>query len=149
MAHFAEIDSEGTVARVLVMDNTDIIDGDGTESESVGAALLQAHFGGTWKQTSYNTRGGEHLSGGEPLRKNYAGIGMTYDADRDAFIPPQPFESWVLDDGTCQWNPPVPMPDDAGVDKRYGWDEENLGWEVIPVPNPQDFKPLDESGGDK
>lgn len=80
---------------------------------------------GEWLQTSYNTHGGVHANGGTPLRKNYAGIGYTYDRTRDAFIPPQPFPSWVLNDETCLWECPVAYPNDG---KRYIWNEETLSW---------------------
>lgn len=80
---------------------------------------------GRWVQTSYNTKGGEHILGGTPLRKNYASIGYTYDENRDAFIPPKPFPSWVLDEDTCYWYPPTPYPDD---DKMYEWDESSKSW---------------------
>lgn len=83
---------------------------------------------GAWVQTSYNTRGGVHANGGTPLRKNYAGIGYSYDAARDAFIPPQPFASWVLDDATCLWNAPVAMPTDG---KAYEWDEATTSWKEL------------------
>lgn len=111
MSHFAKVES-GIVTQVIV-----------AEQSFVDAQL------GTWVQTSYNTQGGVHSLGGTPLRKNYAGISYTYDAQRDAFIPPQPFGSWLLDETTCQWNPPVPMPDDAemGV-KDYAWDEATKNW---------------------
>ncbi len=84
---------------------------------------------GEWIQTSYNTRGGQHTLGGNPLRKNYAGIGYTYNRELDGFIPPKPYASWVLDEETCLWNAPVAMPTD---DKRYGWNEDILNWEEIP-----------------
>jgi hypothetical protein len=80
---------------------------------------------GEWIQTSYNTYGGEHKLGGTPLRKNYAGIGFTYDRVKDAFIPPKPFASWVLNEDTCLWDAPVAMPDDG---KIYTWDEETTNW---------------------
>ena len=80
---------------------------------------------GEWIQTSYNTHGGVHANGGTPLRKNYAGIGFTYDHERDAFIPPQPFPSWTLNDETCLWDSPVAYPTDG---KHYGWDEATLSW---------------------
>jgi len=80
---------------------------------------------GEWIQTSYNTRGGEHTLGGTPLRKNYAGVGYTYDKVKDAFIPPQPYSSWVLDDNTCLWSAPVAMPTDG---KSYQWDEQTTSW---------------------
>jgi hypothetical protein len=80
---------------------------------------------GEWIQTSYNTHGGEHKLGGTPLRKNYAGIGFTYDRVKDAFIPPKPFASWVLNEDTCLWDAPVAMPDDG---KLYQWDEATTNW---------------------
>ena len=119
MSHFAEINSDNIVQRVLVI-----------EQETVNTGAWGASS--NWIQTSYNTRGGVHYApdsntpdGGVALRKNYAGVGYTYDATRDAFIPPQPFASWTLDDDTCQWNPPTPYPDD---DKMYSWDEDTTSW---------------------
>jgi len=114
MAHYAEIDSNNTVLRVIVVDNKDCADANGVEKEHIGAALCERLFGGTWKQTSYNGR----------MRKNYAGIGYTYNPSIDAFVPPQPYASWVLNDA-AQWEAPVPMPED---DKRYSWDEATLSW---------------------
>jgi hypothetical protein len=115
MAHFAKIDQFGYVAQVIVVDNKDTSDAGGVEKESIGAAFCERLFGGTWKQTSYNGK----------FRKNYAGIGYKYDADRDAFVPPKPFASWVLDDFTCQWKAPTPMPTDG---KKYSWDEATTSW---------------------
>ncbi len=83
---------------------------------------------GTWIQTSYNTYCGEHSDGGTPLRKNFAGIGFTYDSDRDAFIPPKPFNSWILNETTCQWEAPIPYPSD---NKDYIWNEETQSWDEI------------------
>jgi hypothetical protein len=106
MAHFARIDATNTVTDVLVIPD---------DQEHRGHDYL-AHdlgLGGTWLQTSYNTQGGIHLLGGTPLRKNYAGIGHTYDADRDAFIPPQPDPTWTLNEDTCLWDAPVPYPIDG------------------------------------
>lgn len=80
---------------------------------------------GEWIQTSYNTHGGVHATGGTPLRKNFAGIGFTYDRERDAFIPPKPYNSWVLDENSCTWQPPVPSPEDG---KKYTWDESQQNW---------------------
>ena len=115
MAHFAEIDSEGTVQRVLVVSN-DRITQDGEEVEELGTAYLQNMFPDTdWMQTSYN----------DNFRKRYAGKGMKYDVERDAFIPPQPFPSWLLNEESLSWEAPFPMPDD---DKFYKWDEENQSW---------------------
>jgi len=99
---------------------------------------LCARTGDVYRQTSYNTRGGVHYKAdGTPsedqskaFRKNYAGLGYTFDAGRNAFIPPKPFNSWVLDEATCLWNSPVPMPGDAGPEKRYTWDEATTSWVV-------------------
>lgn len=107
MAHFAEIDGNGTVLRVIVAEQ-DFIDS----------------IGGQWIQTSYNTFSGVHKSGGEPLRKNYAGAGYKYDSLLDAFIPPKTFSSWLLDEATCLWHAPKEMP--LGGD--YVWDEDVLDW---------------------
>lgn len=131
MAHFVELDDDNKVIRGIVVNNADTADADGVEDESIGIAFCRKLLGGTWKRTSYNTRGGEHSGGGTPFRKNYAGKGYTYDEDRDAFIPPKPFDSWVLDEDTCQWGAPVPLPDDAGPDKRYRWNEDEGNWEVV------------------
>ena len=122
MSHFAEINNENIVQRVIVAEQ-DFID-----SGAVGDA-------NNWVQTSYNTRGGIHYApnsnepdGGVALRKNYAGKGYTYDKTRDAFIPPKPFSSWGLNEETCSWDSPTPRPDD---DKRYGWDEDTISWVEI------------------
>lgn len=111
MSHFAKVEN-GIVTQVIVAEQ-DVIDS--------GA------FGDGWVQTSYNTRGGQHPDG-RPLRKNYAGIGYTYDSTRDAFIPPQPFASWTLDEQTCQWNPPTTYPNDSN---QYAWDEPTTSWVAI------------------
>jgi len=118
MSHFAEIDGEGTVLRVLVVAD---------DKESRGQEFLadDLGLGGTWKKTSYNTVGGVHSNGGTPFRKNFAGIGYKYDTEKDAFIPPKPFTSWILDEETCLWNAPTPMPTD---DKMYVWDEPTTSW---------------------
>ena len=113
MSHFAQIDANNVVVQVIVAEQ-DFID-----SGAVGDPA-------TWIQTSYNTLAGQHTGGGTPLRKNYAGIGYTYDKERDAFIPPRPrFESWILNPDTCQWEPPVPYPAD---DKIYIWEEALQEW---------------------
>lgn len=114
MAHFAELDKTNTVLRVLVTDNA---------LPNEGYDWLVENLGGTWVQTSYNTWAGEHLLGGTPLRKNYAGIGYTYHLDKDAFIPPKPFDSWILDENTCQWNAPIQRPS-----ANYVWDESIVNW---------------------
>lgn len=117
MAHFAELDEHDKVLRVIVVADADTSDGNGTEIESIGVAFCQRLFGaGTrWAKTSYNGN----------IRKNYAGIGYAYDSTRDAFIPPQPFPSWLLDEATCQWQPPTPAPADG---KLYDWDEATTSW---------------------
>jgi len=120
MAHFAEIDDNNIVTRVLVVNDADAADGQNFLSNTLG-------LGGTWIQTSYNTIAGVHSNGGTPLRKNYAGIGYTYDSVRDAFIPPKPFASWTLDEDTCTWNAPTPMPVEEG--KFFTWNEETTSWD--------------------
>ena len=126
MASFAKIGLNNKVIEVLSVHNDVLKDADGVEQESIGLDFLTKLVGwAVWKQTSYNTHGGVHRLGGTPLRKNYAGIGDTYDSTRDAFIPPQPFPSWTLDESTCQWEPPVAYPDDG---KEYTWDEATTNW---------------------
>jgi hypothetical protein len=115
MAHFAQLNENNVVTQVIVVANKDTADANGVEKEHIGAAFCEKLLGGTWKQTSYNAN----------FRKNYAGIGYTYDADRDAFIPPKPFNSWVLNEETCHWQAPTPMPDDGKV---YSWNEETTSW---------------------
>ena len=117
MAHFAQLDDSGTVVQVIVVHNNELLD-NGVESEAKGVSFCRSLFGGEWKQTSYNAN----------IRKNYAGIGYTYDAGRDAFIPPQPYPSWTLNEATCTWQSPVPMPTD---NKTYRWDESTLSWVEI------------------
>ena len=123
MSHFARINAQGIVTQVIVAEQ-DFID-----------TLPDAD---NWVQTSYNTRGGKHYNPetgeesadqSKALRKNYAGIGFTYDAAKDAFIPPKPFNSWLLDEDTCLWNAPVAYPDDGG---RYVWNEETTSWDAVP-----------------
>lgn len=118
MAHFAEIGLNNTVLRVVVVNNNELKDPAGEESEQLGAAFCRNLFGGTWLQTSYNGN----------MRKNFAGAGFTYDSDRDAFIPPKPYPSWVLNEETCRWGAPVAKPDD---DNMYYWNEENLNWAIV------------------
>ncbi len=114
MAHFAKV-KDGIVTKVIVAEQ-EFID-NVVETEA-----------GTWVQTSYNTYGGVHSLGGTPLRKNYAGIGFTYDEDKDAFIAPKPFNSWTLNETTCLWEAPVAYPDDG---ERYTWNEETTSWDLI------------------
>ena len=118
MSHFAQIDGNNIVTQVIVIEQ-DVVDtglfGDPT----------------SWIQTSYNTIGGVHTQGGIPLRKNYAGIGYTYDSTRDAFIPPKPFNSWLLNETSCLYEALTPMPTD---DKMYSWDEDTTSWIEITTP---------------
>ena len=107
MSHFAKV-VDGIVTQVIV-----------AEQDFINTQE------GVWIQTSYNTHGGQHRNGGTPLRKNYAGIGYSYDETKDAFIPPKPYTSWVLNDETCLWDAPTPMPTD---DKFYKWDETTMSW---------------------
>jgi len=132
MAHYAYVDETGTVASVIVGRDEDDLEPGITSWEE----YFTAKGKGQAVRTSYNTRGGVHYTDGEPsadqskaLRFNYAGIGFTYDPDRDAFIPPQPFGSWVLDESTCLWQAPIPYPADGG---EYVWDEATTDWlEVV------------------
>lgn len=121
MAHFAELDQNNIVQRVIVVANKDTADATGVEKESIGAAFCKRLLGGTWRQTSYNGN----------MRKNYAGVGFAYDAGRDAFIPPQPYPSWVINETTCQWEAPVPYPTDG---KMYSWDEQTQSWVEVLAP---------------
>jgi hypothetical protein len=118
MAHFAQLNDENLVTQVIVVANQDTADQDGVENEAIGIEFCTNLLGGRWVQTSYNAN----------IRKNYAGIGYKYDATLDAFIPPQPFESWTLNEETAQWEAPAPYPDDG---KRYSWDEETTSWVEI------------------
>ena len=121
MAHFCKLDENNVVTEVHVVANRDTSDANGVEKEYIGQAFLEKLFGGTWKQTSYNGN----------IRKNYAGIGYTYREDIDAFVPPKPFASWVLNEETAQWEAPTPMPEDAGTGeppKMYSWDEATTSW---------------------
>jgi len=128
MAYFAEIDENNFVLRVIAVSNADTANENGVEVESLGINFCRNLLGGRWVQTSYNTLGGQHPEG-RPLRKNYAGIGFTYDAIRDAFIPPKPYASWLLNESTCRWEAPVPYPTD---DKMYQWNEPTTSWvEVV------------------
>jgi hypothetical protein len=117
MAHYARLDEINKVIRVHVLNNDVITDSEGKEQEQVGVDFLTNHNGGVgwYKQTSYNGN----------FRKNYAGVGYTYDQARDAFIPPQPYPSWTLNEDTCLWDAPTPRPEDG---KRYSWDEATTSW---------------------
>ena len=124
MGHFAQIDDNDVVVQVIVAEQDFINTG------AVGDPSR-------WIQTSYNTMGGVHRLGGTPLRKNYAGIGYTYNRQLDAFIPPRPFPSWLLNEETGLYNPPMPMPEDAGSGdppKLYTWNEDTVSWQVVELP---------------
>jgi hypothetical protein len=117
MAHFAQLENN-VVTKVIVVANQDILDENGQESEQIGIDFCSNLLGGTWMQTSYNGR----------IRKNYAGVGYSYDETLDAFIPQKPFASWVLDETTAQWKAPVDYPTDG---KLYTWNEETISWNLI------------------
>jgi hypothetical protein len=129
MAHFAKLGSGNIVENVVVVSDNE------ATTEEAGQAFLNSVYGTNdiWKQTSYNTRAGIHKLGGTPFRKNFAGIDFTYDEARDAFIPPRPIykdsvcNSWILNEDTCLWEPPIPYPND---ENRYRWDEPTLTWEI-------------------
>lgn len=121
MAHFAELNENNEVIKVVVVANDVLLDEQGVEQESLGIAFCEDLFGGTWKQTSYNRR----------IRKNFAGIGDTFDSTRNAFIPPKPRPSWVLNEETCQWETPIPMPIDEYF---YAWNEETRSWDQFDTP---------------
>lgn len=130
MASFTKLDDNNVVLAVISVHDNELLDENGNESEQKGIDFLTQWSGGysNWKQTSFNTIGGVHVNGGTPFRKNYAAIGDTYDVQRNAYIRPKPFASWSLNEDTCQWQPPVPMPTDG---KFYIWNEENQAWAEI------------------
>ena len=123
MAHFAKIGKGSKVEKIEVVSN------DVATTEQAGVDFLNNLYGTNdiWKQTSYNTRGGQHLTGGTPFRKNYPGIGFKYDQTRDAFIPPKPYPSWTLNETTCLWEAPISKPDDG---QSYDWNETNQTWDL-------------------
>jgi hypothetical protein len=129
MASFAKIGLNNKVIEVQSVVNEVLHDSNGIEQESIGVDFLTKLTGwAIWKQTSYNTVGGVHNKGGIPFRKNHAGIGYTYDEDRDAFIPKKTYNSWILNEQTCNWEAPVAYPTDG---KKYSWNETNLTWDLI------------------
>jgi len=131
MASFAKIGLNSKVIEVLSVVNEVLHDSNGIEQEAIGIDFLTKLTGyPVWKQTSYNTHGGVHSSGRTPLRKNHAGIGYTYDEDRDAFIPPKHFKSWILNEDTCIWEAPVAYPTDG---EFYTWNESTLTWDIVEV----------------
>jgi hypothetical protein len=132
MASFAKIGLNNKVIEVLSVHNNELKDSNGIEQEVNGIDFLTKLTGWSiWVQTSYNTHGGVHNNGGTPFRKNHAGIGYTYDEDRDAFIPKKPYQSWILNEDTCLWEAPVAMPTTELEDnKYYFWNESILNWEI-------------------
>ena len=131
MASFAKLNSENIVTTVVSVINDVLKDSNGIEQEAIGIQFLRTLYNepnAIWKQTSYNTNGGVHSLGGTSFRKNHAGIGMTYDAQRDAFISPKPYNSWILNESTCNWDAPVARPNDGNM---YKWNEEILNWELM------------------
>lgn len=123
MAHFAELDENNIVKQVIVIHNNELLDENGNESEQKGIDFCVAHYGGSWIQTSVNTFAGKHVNGKTPMRKNYANPGMYYDSSRDAFYNLRPFPSWILNEETCEWHPPVPYP---GISNPYTPDQEEF-----------------------
>jgi hypothetical protein len=132
MASFAKIGLNSKVIEVLSVHNNVLKDSNGVEQEVNGIDFLTKLTGyPVWKQTSYNTHGGVHSSGGTPFRKNHAGINYSYDEDRDAFIPKKPFNSWILNEDTCLWNAPVSMPTtELEENEYYSWNESIINWEI-------------------
>ena len=118
MAHFAELDENNNVLRVIVVHNNELLDENNMEQESKGIEFCNSLFGGNWVKTSYNGT----------IRKNFASVGYRYDSHRDSFIPPKPYDSWILDEDTFRWVSPVPYPNDG---RMYVWSEDILTWIVI------------------
>jgi len=133
MASFAKIGLNSKVIEVLSVVNEVLHDSNGVEQEVNGIDFLTKLTGyPVWKQTSYNTHAGVHDNGGTPLRKNHASIGMIYDEDRDAFIYKKPFNSWILNEDTCLWEPPIAMPTtELEKNQYYSWNESIINWEII------------------
>jgi hypothetical protein len=131
MASFSKLNSNNIVITVESVVNEVLKDSNGVEQESIGVQFLKTLYNepnSVWVQTSYNTHGGVHSNGGIPFRKNHAGIGYTYDENRNAFIPPKPFNSWILNESTCNWESPIPLPNDG---QRYTWNESTLSWDLV------------------
>jgi hypothetical protein len=128
MASFAKLNSENIVTTVESVVNDVLKDSNGVEQEQLGIEFLKTLYNepnAIWKQTSYNTHGNIHSLGETPFRKNHAGIGYIYDSQRDAFIPPKPYNSWILNETTCLWDAPVARPNDNNI---YSWNEETQNW---------------------
>jgi len=122
MAYFAKLGTGNIIEQVISINNSVITDSNGVEQEQLGVDFINKLYNtrDVWKQTSYNNN----------IRKNFAGIGYQYDQTRDAFIPPKPFNSWILNEQTCNWEPPIPMPNDASIDKIYSWNETTKNWDL-------------------
>ena len=136
MASFAKLDINNIVIKVESVANDVLKDSNGVEQELIGIEFLKKLYNepnAIWKQTSYNTKGGIHTEGKIPFRKNHASIGYIYDQVRDAFIPKKPYESWILNESTCQWEAPIPMPNDVSYEKMYYWNEETLSWDLLNI----------------
>jgi hypothetical protein len=133
MAYFAKLGTGNIIETVISINNSVITDNNGIEQEQLGVDFINNLYGTNdiWKQTSYNTIGGVHKLGGIPFRKNHAGIGYTYDENRDAFISPKPYNSWILNETTCLWEAPVAYPVDSNINNMYKWNAEILNWELI------------------
>jgi hypothetical protein len=138
MASFAKLNSENIVTTVVSVVNEVLKDSNGIEQENIGIEFLKTLYNepnAIWKQTSYNTNAGVHSLGGTPFRKNHAGIGYSYDEQRDAFISPKPFNSWILNESTCNWEAPIARPEltQEQIDNKnyYKWNEEILNWELM------------------
>ena len=130
MAYFAKLGTGNIVEKVISVNNAVITDDNGIEQEQLGIDFINQLYNtnDTWKKTSYNTKGGIHVKGGIPFRKNYAGIGFQYDLQKDAFIPQKPYDSWILNEDACFWEAPIAYPTDG---KEYIWNEENLSWNLL------------------
>jgi len=133
MASFAKIENN-IVTTVVSVVNEVLKDSNGIEQEAIGIEFLKTLYNepeAIWKQTSYNTHGGNHTLGGTPFRKNHAGIGYTYDENRDAFISQKPYNSWILDEQTCNWESPITKPiTELEENQYYYWNEDIINWEV-------------------
>jgi hypothetical protein len=131
MAHFAKLNSENIVIAVHSVVSEVLKDSNGIEQEAIGIEFLKnLHGWENWKKTSFNTHGNIHRLGGIPFRKNYAGIGFQYDEQRDAFIPPKPYNSWTLNENTGLWDAPVPKPQNNNV---YDWNEDTQSWDLVRI----------------